>query len=132
MVTSQTALPLFPLHGNLLPGAGITLRIFEPRYLDLLRHCSREACQCRRTASQESIVHPVIRRAGEKELHGATDFLCHAFDKRLQHTATVVIWQIATALLGFRLFGCEPILPHDQLGQLCAAKGLVTIVKRTA
>ena len=41
MVTSQTALPLFPLHGNLLPGAGITLRIFEPRYLDLLRHCSR-------------------------------------------------------------------------------------------
>lgn len=37
-----TELPLFPLHGNLLPGAGITLRLFEPRYLDLLRHCSRD------------------------------------------------------------------------------------------
>lgn len=42
MSSPLTSLPLFPLHGNLLPGAGITLRLFEPRYLELLRQCSRD------------------------------------------------------------------------------------------
>lgn len=42
MASPLTSLPLFPLHGNLLPGAGITLRLFEPRYLELLRQCSRQ------------------------------------------------------------------------------------------
>ena len=42
MVSPLSSLPLFPLHGNLLPGAGITLRLFEPRYLELLRQCSRD------------------------------------------------------------------------------------------
>lgn len=42
MVNPLSPLPLFPLHGNLLPGAGITLRLFEPRYLELLRQCSRD------------------------------------------------------------------------------------------
>lgn len=35
------SLPLFPLHGVLLPGAAIALRVFEPRYLDLVRDCGR-------------------------------------------------------------------------------------------
>ena len=34
-------LPLFPLSSVLLPGAATTLRIFEPRYLDLVRDCGR-------------------------------------------------------------------------------------------
>lgn len=34
------SLPLFPLHTVLLPGAALGLRIFEPRYLDLVRECS--------------------------------------------------------------------------------------------
>lgn len=42
MACPLSTLPLFPLHGNLLPGAGISLRLFEPRYLDLLRQCSRD------------------------------------------------------------------------------------------
>ena len=37
------SLPLFPLHGVLLPGAPLHLRIFEPRYLDLVRDCGRSA-----------------------------------------------------------------------------------------
>ena len=37
-------LPLLPLHGALLPGAAITVRLFEPRYMDLLRECSRRGC----------------------------------------------------------------------------------------
>jgi Lon protease-like protein len=34
-------IPLFPLPTVLLPGATIGLRIFEPRYLDMVRECSR-------------------------------------------------------------------------------------------
>lgn len=34
-------LPLFPLHTVLLPGASLGLRVFEPRYLDLVRDCGR-------------------------------------------------------------------------------------------
>lgn len=35
------SLPLFPLPTVLVPGAAIGLRVFEPRYLDLVRECSR-------------------------------------------------------------------------------------------
>jgi len=35
-------LPLFPLQTVLFPGARLSLRIFEPRYLDLVRDCARE------------------------------------------------------------------------------------------
>src|SRR3546814_13632786 len=38
---SAESLPLFPLHTVLLPGAALGLRVFEPRYLALLRECGR-------------------------------------------------------------------------------------------
>ena len=38
---SGTALALFPLHTVLVPGATLGLRVFEPRYLDLVRECGR-------------------------------------------------------------------------------------------
>lgn len=34
-------LPLFPLSTVLFPGGHLSLRIFEPRYLDLVRDCAR-------------------------------------------------------------------------------------------
>lgn len=34
-------LPLFPLHTVLVPGAALDLRIFERRYLDMVRDCGR-------------------------------------------------------------------------------------------
>ncbi|MEO6801297.1 MAG: LON peptidase substrate-binding domain-containing protein [Rhodanobacter sp.] len=34
-------MPLFPLGSVLFPGGRLHLRIFEPRYLDLVRECSR-------------------------------------------------------------------------------------------
>lgn len=34
-------LPLFPLATVLFPGAPLQLRIFEPRYLDMVRECAR-------------------------------------------------------------------------------------------
>ncbi|MFC5743044.1 LON peptidase substrate-binding domain-containing protein [Dyella tabacisoli] len=36
-----TELPLFPLATVLYPGAPLQLRIFEPRYLDMVRECAR-------------------------------------------------------------------------------------------
>ncbi len=35
------SLGLFPLHAVLVPGAALGLRVFEPRYLDLVRDCGR-------------------------------------------------------------------------------------------
>ena len=35
-------LGLFPLHAVLVPGAALGLRVFEPRYLDLVRECGRD------------------------------------------------------------------------------------------
>jgi Lon protease-like protein len=40
MMSPQT-LPLFPLHAVLLPGAALGLRVFDARYLDLVRECGR-------------------------------------------------------------------------------------------
>ncbi|KAA2284381.1 LON peptidase substrate-binding domain-containing protein [Arenimonas fontis] len=34
-------LPLFPLSSVLFPGGSLALRIFEPRYLDLVKRCGR-------------------------------------------------------------------------------------------
>ncbi len=41
-MTSPQSLPLFPLHSALLPGAALSLRVFEARYLDLVRECGRK------------------------------------------------------------------------------------------
>ena len=36
--------PLFPLNTVLFPGGPLPLRIFETRYIDMVRHCMRERC----------------------------------------------------------------------------------------
>ena len=38
-------LPLFPLRVVLFPGGSLALRIFEPRYLDLVRESARDAAE---------------------------------------------------------------------------------------
>ena len=39
--TPALDLPLFPLANVLFPGGHLPLRIFEPRYIDLVRECAR-------------------------------------------------------------------------------------------
>lgn len=41
LVMRAENLPLFPLKSVLFPGGYLSLRIFEPRYLDLVRDCAR-------------------------------------------------------------------------------------------
>ena len=38
----SSELPLFPLNTVLFPGGPLSLRIFEPRYVDMIRSCMRE------------------------------------------------------------------------------------------
>jgi Lon protease-like protein len=40
--TTREQIPLFPLHTVLFPGGPLPLRIFEARYIDLVRRCLRE------------------------------------------------------------------------------------------
>jgi len=40
--TPLIEMPLFPLPAVLFPGGQLQLRIFEPRYLDLVRECTRQ------------------------------------------------------------------------------------------
>lgn len=42
MTADETRLPLFPLRAVLFPGGELRLRIFEARYLDLVRDCLRD------------------------------------------------------------------------------------------
>ena len=37
-----TTIPLFPLKTVLFPGGPLKLRIFEPRYVDMVGRCMRE------------------------------------------------------------------------------------------
>lgn len=41
-MSTTRELPLFPLNTVLFPGGPLSLRIFEPRYLDLVSRCLRE------------------------------------------------------------------------------------------
>jgi uncharacterized protein len=43
MLRHPRTLGLFPLHSVLLPGATLSLRVFERRYLDLVSECTRES-----------------------------------------------------------------------------------------
>ena len=42
MSTVDFELPLFPLSSVLFPGGPLRLRIFEPRYVDMVKRCMRE------------------------------------------------------------------------------------------
>ena len=67
-------LPLFPLGTVLYPGGQLSLRIFEPRYLDMIRECTRTGGAfgvCLILKGQE---------AGEPALPAAIGTLAHVVD----------------------------------------------------
>ncbi|MFO1426436.1 MAG: LON peptidase substrate-binding domain-containing protein [Steroidobacteraceae bacterium] len=41
-MSEHSEIPLFPLNTVLFPGGPLPLRIFEPRYVDMVRRCMRE------------------------------------------------------------------------------------------
>lgn len=42
-MSEKHEIPLFPLHPVLFPGGKLPLQIFEPRYMDMVARCMREA-----------------------------------------------------------------------------------------
>ena len=58
--------PLFPLNTVLFPGGPLPLRIFETRYVDMVRHCMRERCP----------FGVVLIRAGSEVGAGAAGDVC--------------------------------------------------------
>lgn len=66
MAIGHEPLPLFPLRTVLLPGARLRLRIFEPRYLDMVRDCARRGTGfgvCALLAGAEAGPGPVMPAA---------------------------------------------------------------------
>ena len=65
--SASQELPLFPLHTVLFPGGVLPLRIFEPRYLDMVSACLRADSgfgvvairEGRETGGQPTSIHPV-------------------------------------------------------------------------
>ncbi|WP_260681677.1 LON peptidase substrate-binding domain-containing protein [Aliiglaciecola sp. M165] len=58
MATSTFSLPLFPLSAHILPGGVMSLRIFEPRYIRMIK----EAC-----ANQTGFAICMLNSQGDKE-----------------------------------------------------------------
>jgi Lon protease-like protein len=53
------SLPLFPLHSIICPGGLMRLRIFEPRYLDMVKNCLRNnSAFCLVAAAPEKTTRP--------------------------------------------------------------------------
>ncbi len=87
----MTELPLFPLKTVLLPSNKLSLKIFEPRYLDMIAKCMRE----------ESKFGVVLIFKGE-ETGKDTDIYS------VGTTATISDWEDrADGLLGITAFGNE-------------------------
>ncbi len=80
------ALPLFPLQSVLFPGAQLSLRVFEPRYLDLVSRCLRDqqpfGAICLRQGSE-------TRQAGEQVRLETTGVLAHLDDVDAEQTSVL-------------------------------------------
>ena len=85
------AIPLFPLNAVLFPGGPLMLRIFEQRYLDLVRDCSR--------AGSGFGVCLILqgREAGEPAVPAAVGTLAHITD----------FYTLPDGLLGIQAEGAE-------------------------
>lgn len=84
-------LPLFPLKTVLLPGNKLSLKIFEPRYLDMIAHCMREDC-----------------RFGVVLIHNGEETSVDTDIYSVGTTASIADWQNrADGLLGITALGHE-------------------------
>jgi Lon protease-like protein len=86
-------LPLFPLNAVLFPGGPLPLKIFEPRYLDMVSRCLRE----------QSGFAIVLLGEGE-EASAATTFAATGTEARI-----VDFDRLEGGLLGISCIGCERV-----------------------
>lgn len=86
-------LPLFPLRAVLFPGGPLPLRIFEPRYLDMVSRCLRE---------QSGFA--VVQIGEGEEAAGAVSFAATGTEARI-----VDFDRLDDGLLGIRCLGLERV-----------------------
>jgi uncharacterized protein len=86
-------LPLFPLNAVLFPGGPLPLRIFEPRYLDMVSRCMRE---------QSGFVVVLITEG--EETQAITSFAAIGTEARI-----VDFDSLDGGLLGIICLGCERV-----------------------
>lgn len=97
----MSELPLFPLSAVLLPFGHMPLRIFEPRYLDLVRDCMR-------TSSPFGVVW--IRRGAEVAQRGRAAPELGDYGT----CARIVDWdQLPNGLLGITIEGAQRFDLHE-------------------
>jgi Lon protease-like protein len=97
----MSELPLFPLSAVLLPFGRMPLRIFEPRYLDLVRDCMR-------TSSPFGVVW--IRRGAEVAQRGRAAPELGDYGT----CARIVDWdQLPNGLLGITIEGAQRFDLHE-------------------
>jgi hypothetical protein len=90
-LVALTDLPLFPLSAVLFPGGPLTLRIFERRYLDLVRDCARRSCGFGVCLILQG------REVGEPAVPAAVGTLARIID----------FYTLPDGLLGITAEGCE-------------------------
>ena len=87
----MTEIPLFPLKTVLLPGNTLGLKVFEPRYLDMIANCMRES----------SAFGVVLIHTGEETAVNADIY-------SIGTTATISDWEHrADGLLGITALGID-------------------------
>lgn len=92
-MSATRELPLFPLNSVLFPGGPLALRIFEPRYLDLVSRCMREGSG-----------FGVLRLDAGREAGGPADFSDTGTEARI-----VDFSRLDDGLLGITCLGQERI-----------------------
>lgn len=87
----MTELPLFPLKTVLLPGNKLSLKIFEPRYVDMIAQCMRED-----SCFGVTLIYKGEEVSADSEFH------------TIGTTAQIVDWQDRSdGLLGITALGVE-------------------------
>ena len=86
-------LPLFPLNAVLFPGGPLPLKIFEPRYLDMVSRCMRE---------QSGFAGVLVSEGEEASI--ATSFAATGTEARI-----VDFDRLADGLLGISCLGRERV-----------------------
>ena len=97
---NQDDIPLFPLNAVLFPGGTLSLRIFEPRYLDLVRDCTRS------NSGFGVCLILAGREAGEPATPAAVGTLAHIED----------FYSLPDGLLGIRARGSRRFRAARSLG----------------
>ena len=94
---NREVLPLFPLQTVLFPGGPLSLRIFEPRYLDLVRDCT----------SNDSEFGICLIRERDDPSRSSAPF-------RIGTTARIIdFFTMEDGLLGIRACGTDRFLIHS-------------------